>query len=259
MFRGPRGHIWLQNQRAIAKSPELAYCFTQIREICENGNHITRLLGVSDIIQLGGYAAVEYCGGPQMIFQMGRTDVEGEKDTVEHETEAHYGSMIVSGLSKQGLTPEEFVAIMGSFTLGFNGEAKKGLQSRWTMNPYVFDNSYFQELLLGEKSKHFQSEADLRLVQTPELRAWVEKYAGDQELFFTNYARAHVKLSEQTHEATLLSEFNEKDQFRGGYMEAPRHRIHLSLLRGLVNDDEETLDWFEKNVDDKLSTEPSKN
>jgi catalase (peroxidase I) len=28
------------------------------------------------LIQLGGYAAVEYCGGPTMIFRMGRVDAE---------------------------------------------------------------------------------------------------------------------------------------------------------------------------------------
>ena len=214
------------------------------------------MLGVSDIIQLGGYAAVEYCGGPQMIFQMGRTDVEGEKDTVEHEAETHYGSLIVSGLTKQGLSPEEFVAVMGSFTLGFNGEAKKGLDTRWNQNPYVFDNAYFQELLLGEKSKYYQSDADLRLVATPELRDWVERYAEDQELFFTNYAKAHVKLSEQTHEATLLSEFQEERQFRGGYQEAPLHRMRISILRGLINKDEEAEEWFDENVTRKL--EPKK-
>lgn len=215
------------------------------------------MLGVSDIIQLGGYAAVEYCGGPQMIFQMGRSDVEGEKDTVEHESEAHYGSLVVSGLTKQGLSPEEFVAAMGSFTLGFNGEQKKGPHTRWTTNPFVFNNDYYKELLLGEKSKYFQSDADLRLVHTPELRQWVEQYAQDEALFFTNYARAHVKLSEQTHEATLLSEFSEENNHNGGYMEAPQLRIGLSILRGLVNKDEATEEWYEKNVTSKLG-EPKK-
>jgi hypothetical protein len=209
LFSGARGHVWLSNQRAVAKSSELAYAFQQIREISENGNHITNMLSVSDMIQLGGYAAVEYCGGPQMVFRMGRTDVEGEKDTVQHEQEAHYGSLIVSGLTKQKLAPEEFVAMMGSFNIGFRGEEKKGTHTRWTLNPYVFNNDYFKELTLGDKSRYFQSDADLRLVQTPELKTWVEAFAEDQELFFEHYAKAHVKLSEQTHEATLLGEFGE--------------------------------------------------
>jgi len=58
------------------------------------------MLSVPDILQLGGYAAVEYCGGPQMIFQMGRTQIEGEMNAVKHDPETHYGSLVVSGLTK---------------------------------------------------------------------------------------------------------------------------------------------------------------
>ena len=45
------------------------------------------MLSKSDLIQLGGYAAVEYCGGPSMIFQMGRTDVQSEADSIQHNPE----------------------------------------------------------------------------------------------------------------------------------------------------------------------------
>jgi catalase (peroxidase I) len=34
------------------------------------------MLSYADLFQLGGYAAVEYCGGPTMIFRMGRKDLE---------------------------------------------------------------------------------------------------------------------------------------------------------------------------------------
>ena len=56
------------------------------------------------------------------------------------------------------------------------------------MNPYVFDNTYFQEVLLGHNSKYLKTAADMELVQKPELKEWVEAYAGDQTLFFENYA-----------------------------------------------------------------------
>jgi hypothetical protein len=42
-----------------------------------------------------------------------------------------------------GLEPEEYVAMMGSYTLGFARDDNKNKMGRWTMNPYVFDNSYF--------------------------------------------------------------------------------------------------------------------
>ena len=36
------------------------------------------MLSYSDLIQLAGYTAVEYSGGPSMIFRMGREDIKTE-------------------------------------------------------------------------------------------------------------------------------------------------------------------------------------
>ena len=57
------------------------------------------------------------------------------------------------------------------------------------------------------------------LLQDSELRQWVEAYAQDQNLFFENYARAHVKISERGQEENLMSEFDEGDIIDGGYQE----------------------------------------
>ena len=58
---------------------------------------------------------------------------------------------------RMGLTKQELVALLGEHTLEFSGEGNKsGFKSRWTQNPYVFDNTYFSELLLGEQSKYFK-------------------------------------------------------------------------------------------------------
>ncbi len=133
----------LQNQLAIAQSNELNFAVKQIQEIKRTGNHITARLSHSDLIQLGGYAAVEYCGGPAMIFNMGRRDIDSEGDVIQHAAESSAGSLVTQGLAQSDLSPEEFVALMGSFTIGFSGEEKKGPNTRWCMNPYVFDNTYF--------------------------------------------------------------------------------------------------------------------
>lgn len=42
------------------------------------------MLSHSDLIQLGGYAAVEYTGGPVMLFRVGRMDAE-EKEVTQEE------------------------------------------------------------------------------------------------------------------------------------------------------------------------------
>lgn len=78
-----------------------------------------------------------------------------------------------------GLSQEEYVALMGSFTLGFANDENLSKKGRWTMNPYVFDNTYFQEVLLGHNSKYLKTEADLKLLHSPELKRWVEAYAQD--------------------------------------------------------------------------------
>lgn len=149
---------------------------------------------------------MEYCGGPQMEFRMGRPDVESEGDAVQHDRETYGTSLIVEGLRKANLSPEDYVALMGMHTLGFVGQAKKGFDTRWCMNPYVFDNTYFKELMMGDRSKYYKTDADRRLVTEDRFKEWVEKYAADQSLFFANYARAHVKVSELTFEKTLASE-----------------------------------------------------
>jgi len=120
---------------------------------------------------------------------------------------------------------------MGSFTLGFAGEEKKGAHTRWCMNPYVFDNTYFQELMLRDQSKYFKTEADLKLMQNESLKSWVEAYAQDEELFFSNYAKAHVKVSERAQESNLISEFEPEKTTTGGYMEESRLKKFISSLR----------------------------
>ena len=71
---------------------------------------------------------------------------------------------MIEGLAKSKLQPEEFVALMGNSTIGFVGDEKKGPQSRFCMNPFVFDNTYYQELLLGDQSEYFKNEYDYKLL-----------------------------------------------------------------------------------------------
>lgn len=80
------------------------------------------------------------------------------------------------------------------------------------MNPYVFDNTYYKEVLMGDRSKYFKSEMDGELVRNSELKHWVEAYAQDQEMWFDHYAKAHVKVSELGQEEHLMCEFDEVTQ-----------------------------------------------
>jgi L-ascorbate peroxidase len=60
----------------------------------------------------------------------------------------------------------------------------------------VFDNSYYKEVLLGDKSKFLKTPAEHMLLENDEMKRLVEAYAQDQNLFFDHYAQAHVRMSE---------------------------------------------------------------
>lgn len=111
------------------------------------------------------------------------------------------------------------MAMMGSYTIGFANDNDKSKENRWTMNPYVFDNTYFKEVLLAERSKYLKTQADLSLLEDAETLEWVQKFAEDEKLFFELYAEAHVKLSELGQEQHVRSEYSSADVVRGGYME----------------------------------------
>lgn len=93
---GPQGTMCMKAQMNIAKSPELLEVQKALKEIASDGNHITADLTGADLIQLGGYAAVEYLGGPQLVFRMGRKDVKGDSNVIQHAPETHFNSLQVS-------------------------------------------------------------------------------------------------------------------------------------------------------------------
>lgn len=104
-IRGPKATAALKNQMTIAGSKELDAALKEVKKLKIYGNHITEMLSVADLIQLGGYAAVEYCGGPQMVFRMGREIVTSEADAVQHEKETYNNSLNVDRLQKLNLSP----------------------------------------------------------------------------------------------------------------------------------------------------------
>lgn len=145
-----------------------------------------------------------------MNFRMGREDAdesvinpEGRLPDPNEPKETIYQKMERMGFNKQ-----DFVAIMGSHTIGFAHSDRSGFNGRWTMNPHVFDNTYYKEVLLGDRSKYLQTPGEKMLLLDPEMKNLVEQYAQDQNLFFEHYAISHVKMSEFGVEDKLLSEFD---------------------------------------------------
>ncbi|KAF3670924.1 L-ascorbate peroxidase, cytosolic [Capsicum annuum] len=154
------------------------------------------ILSYADFYQLAGVVAVEVTGGPDIPFHPGRQD-KTQPPPEGRLPDAKKGSdHLREVFGHMGLSDKDIVALSGGHTLGRCHKERSGFEGAWTNNPLVFDNSYFKELLSGEKEGLLQLPSDKALLDDPVFRPLVEKYAADEDAFFADYAEAHLKLSE---------------------------------------------------------------
>ncbi|KAL6336286.1 hypothetical protein AAG906_014455 [Vitis piasezkii] len=172
------------------------------------------ILSYGDFYQLAGVVAVEVTGGPEIPFHPGRQD-KSEPPPEGRLPNATKGSDHLRDVfGHMGLSDKDIVALSGGHTLRLGNlfsnmndvpwellyrrchKERSGFEGPWTTNPLIFDNSYFKELLSGEKEGLIQLPSDKALLEDPVFRPLVEKYAMDEDAFFADYAEAHLKLSE---------------------------------------------------------------
>ncbi|XP_043697934.1 L-ascorbate peroxidase, cytosolic-like [Telopea speciosissima] len=154
------------------------------------------ILSYADFVQLAGVVAVEVTGGPEIPFHPGRED-KPEPPPEGRLPDATKGADHLRDVfGHMGLGDKEIVALSGAHTLGRCHKERSGFEGPWTANPLVFDNSYFTELITGEKAGLLQLPTDKVLVEDPSFRPYVEKYAKDEDAFFADYTEAHLNLSE---------------------------------------------------------------
>ncbi|KAL0347228.1 UNVERIFIED_CONTAM: L-ascorbate peroxidase 2, cytosolic [Sesamum calycinum] len=135
-------------------------------------------------------------GGPEIPFHAGRQD-KTDPPPEGRLPDAKKGSdHLREVFGHMGLSDKDIVALSGGHTLGRCHKERSGFEGPWTRNPLIFDNSYFKELLSGEKEGLIQLPTDKALLEDPVFRPLVEKYAADEDAFFHDYAEAHLKLSE---------------------------------------------------------------
>ncbi len=166
----------------------------------------------ADMWAFAGCVAIEFMGGPMPPFKFGRTDdADGKRCPPNGRLpDASQGADHLREIfNRMGFNDQEIVALSGGHTVGRCHEVRSGYDGAWTENPLQFDNSYFKNLVDIEwKPKQWDGKfqytdptdtlvmlpTDIALIEDPEFRVHVERYAADQELFFKDFAAAYGKL-----------------------------------------------------------------
>jgi L-ascorbate peroxidase len=141
----------------------------------------------ADLIALGGAAAVLTCGGPVIEVGLGRTD--GHEPAPTHRLPGGYeGSDLLKRMfARMGLGVQDLVALSGAHTLGHS--QRRPL----TSDPWVFSNSYYVQLMQAREAVLLGT--DTAMIDDPELRPYVELYAGDENRFRADFSDSYRRLT----------------------------------------------------------------
>lgn len=193
---GPNGSIRFGTMLAHGANAGLPWARDQVSTIKAEFPEVNW----ADLIQVAGYTACDYCKGPSMTFRFGRKEAGDDYTPTPSDRlpDATQGVQHLRDIFyRMGFDDKEIVALSGAHTLGRAHKDRSGFEGNWTENPYHFDNSYYTELLKKVyNSNLLKLPTDLALLQEPSMREWVEAFGKDQSLFFREYAKAHIKLSE---------------------------------------------------------------
>eukprot|EP01123_Difflugia_compressa_P013103 TRINITY_DN5886_c0_g1_i1.p1 TRINITY_DN5886_c0_g1~~TRINITY_DN5886_c0_g1_i1.p1 ORF type:complete len:315 (-),score=68.14 TRINITY_DN5886_c0_g1_i1:124-1068(-) len=173
----------------------------------------------ADFWQFAGDVALEYMGGPHVIFRPGREDWDESQITpfdrlpdgaFQFPDFPPATQYIRDIFYRMGFNDQEIVALIGGHTLGMCHAEWSGFFGPWTTDPNSFDNDFFKELLtltwsVTPNTKQYQDQnndglmmlhTDLALIYDPIFLAQVKLYAQDADLFAKDFSSAFQKLQE---------------------------------------------------------------
>ncbi|XP_072954753.1 L-ascorbate peroxidase 1, cytosolic-like isoform X1 [Typha angustifolia] len=190
---GPFGTMRFEAEQAHGANNGLEKAVRMLEPVKEQ----FQILSYADFYQLAGVVAVEVTGGPEIPFHPGRQD-KSEPPKEGRLPDATKGCDHLRDVFaiQMDLSDKDIVALSGAHTLGKCHKERSGFDGAWTLNPLIFDNSYFKELLSGQNKDLIQLPSDKALLADPVFRTLVEKYAADEDAFFADYSEAHLTLSE---------------------------------------------------------------
>ncbi|RLN45305.1 hypothetical protein BBJ29_007961 [Phytophthora kernoviae] len=178
-------------------------------------------ISYADLYVLAGVAMIEEMGGPEVPFRLGRSDAKsgneltqtpddrlpnadmGSKDkTTSHVRDVFY---------RMGFDDRDIVALVGAHAIGRCYPTRSGYSGPWTNAEWTFSNEFFRELIENKwtikkwngpeqyedpTGKLMMLPADIVMIQDPKFKKYVEMYAKDEDLWFKDFSKAFVKLTE---------------------------------------------------------------
>eukprot|EP00908_Phaeocystis_cordata_P008340 Transcript_18996.p3 GENE.Transcript_18996~~Transcript_18996.p3 ORF type:complete len:257 (+),score=122.60 Transcript_18996:31-771(+) len=173
----------------------------------------------ADLWALAANVGIETMGGPAIPTRFGRVDAASSAESVESEVgRLPDGDKGLDHLREifypKGFDDKDIVALSGAHTVGRCSVDRSGFDGQWTEDSLKFDNTYFKEMLskqyvLGQaagnpEKPQYEHKAsgtimlisDLALLEDDAYKTHVERYAADQDAYFTDFTAAWVKLQE---------------------------------------------------------------
>lgn len=173
-------------------------------------------ISYSDLWTLAGVAAIqELSGGACLVpWRPGRQDRDVAFCTPDGRLPdgALDQSHLRNIFHRMGFNDQEIVALSGAHALGRCHTDRSGFSGPWSFSPTVLTNDYYK-LLLEERwswkkwngPKQFEDVStkslmmlptDMALIKDKKLKPFVEKYAHDQDLFYSDFSKVFAKLLE---------------------------------------------------------------
>ncbi len=199
----------------------------------------------ADLWTLAAIAAIQEMDGPSIDWEGGRTDYVDDSK-LPPRGRLPDGAKSADHLRfifyRMGFNDQEIVALSGAHNLGRCHSDRSGFDGKWVNNPTRFSNTYFRLLRMHDwKRKTLESgveqyvyvdegldeelmmlPTDIALLEDPSFSPWVEKYAKDKDLFFSDFAKVFAKLLELGIQRNEEGKITNADNERGGYHSAPK-------------------------------------
>ncbi len=180
-------------------------------------------LSYGDLYTFAGVVSVEYAGGPTIPYKFGRIDaIDGSTSPPDgrlpdadkgsfKKTSAHMRDVF----HRMGFNDKEMVCLIGAHTLGRCHRDRSGYWGPWNKAENKFNNALFSFLLdmkwtvkkthegkWWDGPRQYENPTGelmmlpscIAMIQDDNMRAYVEMYAKDQEMFYKDFSDAFGKL-----------------------------------------------------------------